>query len=260
MWNGTLYRESTTDIYEYNDNACDNVDTLHLTVRHSTIGDTVVYAPQSFIYFDTTFTESGDHVYTIPNQAECDSVVTIHLSVTPRGIPLPQLYAYEQSVLILNHYPFGDNTRVEYDSIYWEKDGVVMAGFNGDSYHLDNYGPLKGCFKVWVKIGNDWFPTNELCMGSSGIELADGSVDFRMWPNPVRQGTAFNIAVSARQGVSTGWWDVEVYDVEGRRVAQNDVNGEMATMDCRLERGAYIVTVSDKVTGQKSAGKRIVVQ
>lgn len=260
MWNGTLYRESTTDIYEYNDNACDNVDTLHLTVRHSTIGDTVVYAPQSFIYFDTTFTESGDHVYTIPNQAECDSVVTIHLSVTPRGIPLPQLYAYEQSVLILNHYPFGDNTRVEYDSIYWEKDGVVMAGFNGDSYHLDNYGPLKGCFKVWVKIGNDWFPTNELCMGSSGIELADGSVDFRMWPNPVRQGTAFNIAVSARQGVSTGWWNVEVYDVEGRRVAQKDVNGEMATMDCRLERGAYIVTVSDKVTGQKSAGKRIVVQ
>lgn len=260
VWNGTLYRESVTDIYHYTANACENTDTLHLTVRYSTIGDTVVYAPQSYIYFDTTFTESGDHAYVIPNQIGCDSIVTIHLYVTPRGIPLPQLYAYEQNVLILNHYPFGDNTRVEYDSIYWEKDGVVMAGFSDDNYHLDNYGRLTGCFKVWVKIEGVWFPTNELCMGSNGIDDVSAEINFNVWPNPVLQGQPLNIAISTHTSNAGSQWVVTVHDLTGHKILEKSICGESSVACCTLEKGTYIVTVLDAATKWSSAGKRIVIR
>lgn len=260
VWNGTIYRESTTDTYDYLANTCDNTDTLHLTVRYSSIGDTVVYAPQSYIYFDTTFTESGDHLYTIPNMSGCDSIVTIHLYVTPHGTPLPQLYAYEQNLLILNHYPFGDNTRVEYDSIYWEKDGTVIAGHNDDNYHLDNYGKLKGCFKVWVKIEGDWFPTNELCMGYNGLDELDGDVTFRIWPNPVLQGNPVNIEVCGLGQVPGGHWIITFYDLKGRKIMESQLTNESSIINCPLEEGTYIMTVSDSVSKKTSSGKRLVVR
>ena len=260
IWNGTLYRESVTDVYHYTANACENVDTLHLTVRYSSIGDTVVYAPQSYIYFDTTFTESGDHVYIIPNQIGCDSLVTIHLFVTPRGTPLPQLYAYEQSVLILNHYPFGDNTRVDYDSIYWEKDGEVIVGYNGDNYHLENYGQLTGCYKVWVKIEGVWFPTNELCMGSNGIDEYAEDVNFSMWPNPVKQGSPVNIEVRRSDAMVASQWIMTIHDLTGRKIMEKQFTEQSQRIRCTFEKGTYIVTISDLSANQTSSGKRIIVK
>lgn len=256
MWNGTVYRETTTDIYYYMANECENADTLHLSVIYSTIGDTTVYAPQSYIYYDTTYTASGDYVYVIENQIGCDSIVTIHLFVTPRGTPMPQLYAYEKNVLILNHYPFGDNTRVDYDSIYWELNGEVIEDFHGDNYHLDDYGALSGCYKVWVMIEGTWFPTNEICMGN-GIHDVNGEVEFSVWPNPVRKGETVNISLTGQHAMS-GELKATIYDLEGRKVAEKRIGTETAVR-CDMVPGTYIVNITDEASKAVGKGRKIVV-
>ena len=254
VWNGRVYRESVTDEYHYMANECENVDTLHLTVKYSTAGDTVVYAPQSYIYYDSTYRTSGDYEYVIANTIGCDSVVTIHLYVTPEGTPMPQLYAYEKNVLILNHYPFGDNTRVEYDSIYWEHDGEVMEGYHEDTYHLDNYGQLSGCFKVWVLMEGVWFPTNELCIGN-GIKGAAGDMEYSMWPNPIVRGGKLKIETSMDGG---GQMMVVVYDMTGRMVKKSEMSGGVAEMDCDMGEGVYIVRL--QAGNKESVGRKLVVK
>lgn len=256
MWNGTVYRESTTDVYHYMENECENADTLHLSVKYSSIGDTTVYAPQSFIYYDTTYTASGDYVYVIGNQIGCDSIVTLHLFVTPHGTPMPQLYVYERNVLILNHYPFGDNTRVEYDSIYWELNGEVIDGFDGDNYHLDDYGTLSGCYKVWVMIEGTWFPTNEICLGNGIEDVAEG-VNYRVWPNPVRRGENVNVALDSQYATS-GEWKATIYDLEGRKVAETRIDSG-ATVRCDMVPGTYIVNITDGMSKAVGKGRKIVV-
>lgn len=256
MWNGTVYRESTTDIYYYRENECENADTLHLSVIYSTIGDTTVYAPQSFIYYDTTYTATGDYVYIIENQIGCDSIVTLHLFVTPRGTPMPQLYAYEKNVLILNHYPYGDNTRVDYDSVYWELNGSVIEGFHGDSYHLENYGTLSGCYKVWVLIEGTWFPTNEICIGNGIGDVAD-DVDYNVWPNPVRKGESVNIAINGQE-TEFGQWTAVIYDLEGRTVVEKKIE-PTTVMRCNMKPGTYIVNIMDGASKNMGKGKKIIV-
>ena len=257
VWNGSVYRESTDDVYLYTANECENADTLHLLVKYSTIGDTLVYAPQSYIYYDSTYTATGDYVYVIQNGVGCDSIVTLHLFVTPQGTPMPQLYAYGKNVLILNHYPFGDNTRVEYDSIYWEHDGQTIDGFHDDTYHLDNYDQLSGCYKVWTMIEGTWFPTNEICI-SNAIDEAAG-LECRVWPNPVEKGGRLNVEVSGQWTLAGSRLSVDIVDMEGRVAASVPVDGSSVTFNCNLERGSYIMTLRDSKSKAATGGKRIVV-
>ena len=252
MWNGTLYRESTTDVYYYTANACENADTLHLTVRYSSIGDTTVYAAQSFIYLDSTFNESGNYRYVIENGIGCDSLVSIHLYVTPHGTPMPQLYAYEKNVLILNHYPYGDNTRVDYDSIFWERDGALIDGFHGDTYHNASYGQLSGCYKVWVLIDGEWFPTNELCM-SNGIGNIDDETAFRIWPNPVHRGEMLNCELNFQvRELPASERVMAIYDLSGRKLVELPLNETTTRVRCDMENGSYMVKIGN-------AARRIVV-
>ena len=58
--------------------------TLHLTVNHSNTGDTTAVACNSFDWYEQTgITESGDYTHIFTNANGCDSVVTLHLTVTP---------------------------------------------------------------------------------------------------------------------------------------------------------------------------------
>lgn len=214
VWYDNVYRESTTAVHTYMANLCENADTLHLTVRYSTIGDTLVYAPQDYQCYGYSWSESGDYIYVIENAVGCDSVVSLKLYLTPHNTPLPQIYVYGNNVLMLNHYPFGDSTRYDYDSVYWLHDGVLMEGFSGDIYHLDNYGPLSGCFQAWTLIEGVWFPSNELCFSNSINGFGD-VLTCKVMPNPVAGGDRVRIAAD---GVTADMLSIEIYDAQGRAV------------------------------------------
>ena len=82
VWNGSNYTEGGP--YQQTltaANGCDSVVTLHLTVDHTSYGDTSVVECESFVWYGETLTESAVRTQTITNTAGCDSVVTLHLTI-----------------------------------------------------------------------------------------------------------------------------------------------------------------------------------
>ncbi|MGX8712203.1 MAG: fibronectin type III domain-containing protein [bacterium] len=81
---GETYTESGDYLYEHLDaNECAQVDTLYLTVNYSTTGTDVQTACNSFTWIDgiTYNTNNMTAQFTIQNAAQCDSVVTLNLTI-----------------------------------------------------------------------------------------------------------------------------------------------------------------------------------
>ena len=57
--------------------------TLYLTINQPTSGDTTAVACESFTWYGTTYTASGDYTTHKTNAAGCDSIVTLHLTINP---------------------------------------------------------------------------------------------------------------------------------------------------------------------------------
>ena len=252
LWNGDIYYTSTTAVYEYVANTCPSSDTLHLEVRYSSEGDTLVYAPQTYECYGNIYTASGQYTYVIPNRVGCDSTVTLQLYVTPHNTPLPQIYMFDGKVLLLNHYPYGDSTRVDYDSVRWEHDGVDM-NFHGDEYHLPGYAAFRGCYKAWVKIEGVWFPTNEVC-ANYGIDGAEGTVEYRVRPNPTAEHSTLTIELE-KSGTGSAEW--QLYDIQGRRLSSAKLHMGSNRVECGVGKGVYLMRV---VTDEgEAAVKKLIV-
>ena len=103
-WYGTTYNTTPavapTHVFT-NVAGCDSTVTLHLTVNYSNTGDTTAVACNSFTWYGTTYNTTPavapTHVFT--NVADCDSTVTLHLTV--------------------NHSNTGDTTAVACNSFTW---------------------------------------------------------------------------------------------------------------------------------------------
>ncbi|MBO7586282.1 MAG: C10 family peptidase, partial [Bacteroidales bacterium] len=88
--------------------SCDSIVVLHLTVNHSTTGDTTAIVCGSFNWYGTTYTQSGDYTHTLTNAAGCDSIVTLHLTV--------------------NYTTYGNITAVACDSYDWYGTTYTQSG------------------------------------------------------------------------------------------------------------------------------------
>lgn len=126
---GETYTVSGDYTYSHEDaNGCTQVDTLHLTINHTTYGDTTAVACGSFDWYEHTgITQSCENLtHTFPNIAGCDSVVTLHLIVnTTEGT---QVF---DTICEGDMYPFFgqllDSTGVYTDTLFSSKgcDSVV---------------------------------------------------------------------------------------------------------------------------------------
>lgn len=85
VWNDSTYTESGDYLHEYwNADECWQVDTLHLTIGHANAAIDEIEACDSLTWIDgVTYTESTQTpVFTLTNSELCDSVVTLHLTIT----------------------------------------------------------------------------------------------------------------------------------------------------------------------------------
>ena len=112
---GITYYESTemanAPTYTYAGgaaNGCDSIVTLYLTVNHTTYGDTVAVACNSFDWYGNTYTASGDYLHTLTNVNGCDSIATLHLTV--------------------NHTTYGDTAAVACNSFDWYGNTYTASG------------------------------------------------------------------------------------------------------------------------------------
>ena len=110
----TYYESTNTPTYTYaggNAAGCDSTVTLHLTVNHSTTGVDELVACDSLTWIDgiTYYESTSTPTFTLTNAANCDSVVTLHLTV--------------------NYTAYGDTEIVVCDSYDWyEYEGISESG------------------------------------------------------------------------------------------------------------------------------------
>ena len=80
--NGQTYEESGDYLHSHQDaNGCTQVDTLHLTVIHSTSNEFSETACESYTWNGSTYTTSGDYEQTFTAASGADSIVTLHLTI-----------------------------------------------------------------------------------------------------------------------------------------------------------------------------------
>jgi len=128
-WYGETYTESATLTHQNtNDEGCSFTETLVLTVNHSNTGIDTQVACGSFTWIDgITYTESNNTAtFTETNQYECDSVITLNLTINN---PVPVV-----------------TTEVACDSYTWVNgDGQTYTTSGNYTYsHTDN----NGCIQV----------------------------------------------------------------------------------------------------------------
>jgi gliding motility-associated-like protein len=123
---GVTYNQSGTYTYTYtNEEGCESVDTLHLTVHYSSTNEFSAVACESYEWDGRIYTTSGDHEWTYTNQYGADSVVTLHLTI--------------------NHVTVGTDTQVACDSFTWINGETYTESTNIPTYTLTN---ATGCDSV----------------------------------------------------------------------------------------------------------------
>ena len=83
-WNTNFTNSTNTAMHTIvggNTVGCDSTVTLHLTVNHSSTGDTSAVACDSFSWYDANYTSSASPTHTFTNTAGCDSTVTLSLTI-----------------------------------------------------------------------------------------------------------------------------------------------------------------------------------
>ena len=94
----TYYESTSTPTYTYvggNAVGCDSVVTLHLTINNSTTGVDVLTACDSLTWIDgiTYYESTSTPTFTLTNAANCDSVVTLNLTINHSTIGVDELEA-----------------------------------------------------------------------------------------------------------------------------------------------------------------------
>jgi gliding motility-associated-like protein len=89
-WHGQTYTQTPTTAPTFtmtggNHNGCDSIVALHLTIKQPAHGDTIATACESFTWHGIEYTETpvNNPTFTISggSQNDCDSIVTLHLTV-----------------------------------------------------------------------------------------------------------------------------------------------------------------------------------
>ena len=86
-WNGQTYTQSGEYVYTtVAANDCDSIVTLHLTINQSEVGATeyaTICYGETYTWNGQTYTQSGEYTYTTVAANGCDSIVTLHLTISP---------------------------------------------------------------------------------------------------------------------------------------------------------------------------------
>lgn len=177
--NGRTYTSSASDTMVLTNAAgCDSIVTLLLNIRHTTAGIDTKTACGSYRWInDSIYTESTTApTFTLTNSENCDSIVTLHLTIHPEYLhnnilhicrnELPYIYSERLTIpvgAISNQYRFNDTTLMGCDSIT-----IVNVFIHENPHDIQNltlpdsalphyYQPLDTLFEVGSHSGDYLF-------------------------------------------------------------------------------------------------------
>jgi hypothetical protein len=211
-----------------NAGGCDSIMTIQLTVNHSTFYSYSVNSCGPFVVpsGNATYTVSGTYMDTIPNEAGCDSILTIHLT---RYNTNTTLYYDSSGALIGVHETPG----ATYQWVDCNNGFTDMPGMT-DSLFLPV--PPDGTYAVII--------THPVCsdisacvtISSVGINELETSPLVRVFPNPVSETLYIELE---QAGIVT------ISDMLGRELFNSTMKaGKQSIAMDRAAKGIYFVSVS----------------
>ena len=235
---------------------CDSIIYLSLKIDANTHSEITATANQPYLWDNETYTASGDYTHTYEAANGCDSTITLHLTYTT--MRNPEILSHDQRLVMLNHYPNGQNGgRIDYYAYQWYCNGTPIEGATSDSYSYSSGGNLNGCFYVEVAVDanrNGWLRSNLICLGTYGIDDVD-TPDGRLsiYPNPAERGATATLELTdSPAGTQEG--TILLYDHLGRLILTQPCHAGDNTIVMPTTAGNYLLqlhTIDGRTTTTK---------
>ncbi|MBQ7490591.1 MAG: T9SS type A sorting domain-containing protein [Bacteroidales bacterium] len=197
-----------------NSEGCDSIITLHLTILKTTASELSITACEEYRWeeADTTYYESGDYIFIMPNAAGCDSIITLHLTINQ-----PSIVNVEDSSI--NDYTWEVNGETYHES------GVYSHTIYG--------GAENGCDSTIILTLTIKEP--------DGIgDITAEAVSVTAYPNPASDHIDLRIEAAGTYTNSR----YQLFDVIGKLVTDGKVEGEVTRIGtAQLAPGTYFLRV-----------------
>ena len=209
---------------------CDSIVTLDLTINYSNTGTDVITACDSYTWIDgNTYTSSNNSAtHTLTNNAGCDSVVTLDLTIN--STPTATIVQSGQSITAS---PAGGQYQwFDCDNGYAQISGATNITFSPTS---------EGNYAAEVTLNGCTDTSNCLVFDFIGVDQLEEEL-FIIYPNP----TTGEVTLSFNAPTA----EVVIFDTQGKSVLETTIESQSVIDLSKFESGIYLFecTIEGKTT------------
>lgn len=205
---------------------CDSVVTLDLTINYSNTGVDIITACDSYTWIDgITYTEANNTAtYTLSNMAECDSVVTLDLTINMVDV----------TVTITDPTITSNATGASYQWLDCSAAYTIIPGETAQSFTAIVNGDYA------VEVTENSCTDTSACVSISTVGMAETSMfnSISIYPNPIQE--MVNINLGTLTEVS-----IKIFNVSGKLVySQDNINTPICNFEFKEAPGIYFIELS----------------
>ena len=213
-----------------NNTGCDSIVTLDLTITNSTTGTDVITACNSYTWLDgnTYATSTNSPTWTVANNAGCDSIITLDLTINN----------VDEAAILLDELTISAAVSgVQYQWLDCDDNYAILAGEANQTFSAT----ANGNYAVQVTDNNCTDTSSCLSIQSVGmVENGLGNA-LNIYPNPT-QGT-FEVQL----GEAYQTIEASITDLSGKMISVHSFkNAERFTLNIDHAAGLYILTVNSE--------------
>lgn len=207
-------------------NTCDSLAKINFTILELSYGIDEIIACKFYEWIDgETYTEStNEPIFTLTNQAGCDSVVTLNLTI----IPLPNIEVIQNEISLT-----ATETEATYQWLDCNNNFSPIANTTSQTFVATENG------KYAVKIEKDGCSAISDCYEITTVGIFDNELsNISIYPNPNDGKFAIDLG-KVYEDIS-----YEIYDLQGRIIlAESYKNREKIYLDLIIARGIYTIKI-----------------
>ena len=208
--------------------------TINLTITSNSASTQTVTACDSYLWNGISYTASGNYSDTIPNEAGCDSIVTLHLTINAADISVTQTVTGLTSVA----------SNASYQWLNCDNEYIPLVGQNNQSLAAET----KGNYAVVVTQNN--CTDTSLCFNIIPTNFSPlvYSNEITIYPNPSNGYFKIKLPEISSQG------DITVSDLCGKEVySETFIRTNALNLHLNVQSGIYLVIIN-------SGGKKAVIK
>jgi len=216
----------TYSVIVSNANGCTAMTSANVEAGHSVTNSITETAETEFIWNGQTYTATGDYTQSFMAANGCDSIVTLHLTITGG-----QQVQHYNIFVISNNNDYGTTTGT---GVYEENEVVTITASANEGYEFVSWndGNTESIRQIVVTGDATYIAT---FIPATGIEETS-ALEIALFPNPATD----ILNITSSETIS----EIEIVNVMGQVVRKIEVNSDNAVCDVEdLKAGVYVVRI-----------------